>query len=79
MWRHYIIGRRFKLRKDCYGMKHLFVQPTLNARKNRWLDFLSKYHIKIKHIEGKENWVVDALNRRAHEVHVSSINMYKID
>jgi len=58
-------------------MKHLFVQPTLNARKNRWLDFLSEYHIEIKHIKGKENWVVDALSRRAHKMHISTINMYR--
>jgi Mg2+ and Co2+ transporter CorA len=70
------MGKRFELRTDHCGLKHLFGQPTLNARKTRWLEFLSEYDFEIKHIKGKENQVVDALNRRAHEVHISAINMY---
>jgi hypothetical protein len=37
---------------------------------------LSEYNFEIGHIKGKENQVVDALSRRAHEVHVATINMY---
>jgi hypothetical protein len=40
---------------------------------------LSEYDFEIKHIKGKENQVVDALNRRAHEVHIAAIDMYMID
>jgi hypothetical protein len=53
----------------------LFGKPTLNARKNKWLDFLSEYDFNIKHIKGKENKVVDALNRRVHEMHATMIQM----
>ena len=35
MWRHYFMGRRFELRTDHCGLKYLFDQPTLNARKAR--------------------------------------------
>jgi hypothetical protein len=73
------MGRRFELRTYHCGMKHLFGQPTLNARKTRWLEFLSEYDFEIKHIKSKENQVADALNIRAHEVHVSVISMYRID
>jgi hypothetical protein len=45
-------------------MMHLFKQPTRDARKTRWLEFLSEYEIEINHIKGKENQVVDALNRK---------------
>jgi hypothetical protein len=31
-WRHYLMGRRFELRTDHNGLKHLFGQPTLIAR-----------------------------------------------
>jgi hypothetical protein len=62
-----------------YGLKHLFGKPTINVKKIRWLEFLSEHDSEIKHIKGKENWVVDALNRRAHEVHISAINMFSID
>jgi hypothetical protein len=39
-WRHYLMGKRFKLRKNHNGLKYLFDQPTSNARKIRWLEFL---------------------------------------
>jgi hypothetical protein len=54
-------GKIFELRTDHSGLKYLFGQPTLNARKRRWLEFLSEYDFDIKHIKGKENKVVDAL------------------
>jgi hypothetical protein len=79
MWRHYLMRRKFQLRKYHYGLKHLFGQPTLNARQTRWLEFLSEYDFEIKHVKGKENQVVDALNRRAHEKHIAAISMYRID
>jgi hypothetical protein len=31
-WRHCLMGKRFELRTDHNGLKHLFDQPTLNAR-----------------------------------------------
>ena len=37
----------------------------MNARKARWLAFLSEYDFKIQHIKGKENKVADALSRNA--------------
>jgi hypothetical protein len=35
MWRPYLLGRKFELRIDHYGLKHLFGQSTLNARKTK--------------------------------------------
>jgi hypothetical protein len=78
-WRHYLMGRRFELRTDHNGLKYLFDQPTLNARQSRWLEFLCEYDFDIKHIKGKENKVVDALNRRVHELHATTISMYQTD
>jgi hypothetical protein len=78
-WRHYLMGRRFELRTDHNGLKYLFDQPTLNARKSRWLEFLCEYDFDIKHIKGKENKVADALSRRVHELHASAISMYRTD
>jgi hypothetical protein len=40
------------------------------------LEFLSEYDFEIKHIIGKENQVVDAHNKRAHEMHIATISMY---
>ena len=47
-------------------LKYLFNQLNLNARQSRWLDFLSEYHFELKHIKGKENKIIDALNQWAH-------------
>jgi hypothetical protein len=58
-------------------VKYLFGQSTLNARQIRWLDFLSEYDFDIKNIKGKDNKVVDALNRRVHEIHATTISMYQ--
>jgi hypothetical protein len=79
MWRHYLMGKIFELRTDHSGLKYLFGQPTLNARKIRWLEFLSEYDFDINHIKGKEKKVVDALKKRVHEMHATTISMYKSD
>ena len=78
-WRHYLMGKRFELRIEHNGLKYLFDQPNLNARQSRWLEFLSEYDFDIKHIKGKENKVVDALSRRVHELHATTISMYQTD
>jgi hypothetical protein len=71
------MGKRFELRTYHNGMKYLFDHPTLNARQSRWLDFLCECDFDIKHIQGKENKVVDALSRRVHELHAKTIMMYQ--
>jgi hypothetical protein len=77
-WRNYLMRRKFDLRTDHCGLKCLFGKTTLNVGQTRRLEFLSEYDFEINHIKGKENQVVDALSRRDHEMHISSINMYKI-
>ena len=62
MWHHHLIGTIFLLMSDNISLKYLFDQQNLNARKARWLAFLSEYDFKIKHIKGKENKVADALS-----------------
>jgi hypothetical protein len=73
------MGRKFELRIDRCGLKHLFGQPTLNVRQTRWIEVMSEYDFEIKHIKGKGNQVVDALNKGAHEMHSTSNSMYRID
>jgi hypothetical protein len=78
-WRHYLMGNRFELRTDHNGLKYLFDQPNLNSRESRWLEFLREYEFDIKHIKGKENKVANALSRKVHELHATTISMYQID
>jgi hypothetical protein len=76
-WRHYLMGKRFEMRTNHNGLKYFFDQPTLNARQSRWLEFLSEFDFDIKHIKGKENKVADALSKRVHEMHATTISMYQ--
>jgi hypothetical protein len=48
---HYLMGKNFDLRIDHNDMKYMFEQPTLNARKTGWLDFLSEYNFDIRNKE----------------------------
>jgi hypothetical protein len=79
MWRNYLTRKRFELRTYHNGLKYLFEQPTFNARQTRWLEFLSEHDFDIKHIKGKENKVVDAINRRVHLMHATTVSMHQSD
>jgi hypothetical protein len=78
-WRHYLMGKSSELRTDHNGLKYLFHQPTVNPNQSRWLEFISEYDFDINHIKGKHNKVVDALSRRVHEFHATTISMYQLD
>jgi hypothetical protein len=69
-------GEEIQIRTYHIGLKYLFEQPTLNARKTRWLEFLSEYDFDIKHIKGKENKVVNELSRRVHLMHATVVSMH---
>ena len=56
------MGKKFLLKTDNISLKYLFEKPDLNAKKARWLVFLSEYHFELKHIKGKENKITDALS-----------------
>jgi hypothetical protein len=69
------MGKIFDLKANYSGLKYLFVQPSLNSIQSRWFEFLNDYEFDIKNILGKENKVVDALNRRVHEIHSTVVSM----
>ena len=79
MWRHYLLGRRFALMSDHSGLQYLFDQPKLNGKQARWLDMIIEFDFHIRYIKGKENMVVDALSRRIHVNHISSMSSNGID
>lgn len=55
MWRHYLIGRKFKLKTNIVSLKYIFYHPNINSRQERWLTFLSEYEFEIVNIKGKKN------------------------
>eukprot|EP00253_Pinus_taeda_P002305 PITA_02305 len=77
MWRHYLMGRKFLLLTDHHSLTNYFSQPTLNARQARWVDFLSGFDFNIKHLQGKENRVADALRRKIQNLYEISISEWK--
>ena len=38
----------------------------MNARRARWMEFLSEFNFEIKHVKGKENMLANVLSRRMH-------------
>jgi hypothetical protein len=79
MWRHYLLGRKFVLMTDHSGMRYLFDQPKLNARKARWMALISEFDFEIKHIKGKENRVVDSLSRSMKVIHLVVVSTCETD
>ena len=57
MCRQYLLGKRFVLMSDHIGLKYLFDQLNLNARKARWLAMISEFDFEIRYIKRKENRV----------------------
>eukprot|EP00253_Pinus_taeda_P005649 PITA_05649 len=77
MWRHYLMGRKFLLFTDHHSLTNYFSQPTLNARQAWWMDFLSGFDFDIKHLQGKENRVADALSQKIQNLYEISISGWK--
>jgi hypothetical protein len=77
MWRHYLLGRKFVLMTDHYGLRYLFDQPKLNARQARWMALLSEFDFKIKHIKGKENKVAVAISRSMKTIHLATVSTWE--
>ena len=53
MWYHCLLGKKFLLLTDNTCVKNLFSQLGINARKSRWMDFLSEFDFEVRHIKGK--------------------------
>jgi hypothetical protein len=79
MWRHYLLGTKFILKKDHCGLRYLFDQPKLNAKQARWMALLSEFDFEIKHVKGKENKVVDALSRSMKTIHLEVVSTYEMN
>jgi hypothetical protein len=47
----------------------------MNARHARWMELVNKFDFEIKHIKGKENQVVDALNQSVQTIQLATTSM----
>jgi transposase InsO family protein len=65
-WRHYLLGRPFKVLTDNWATKHIQTQPRLNPeRQTRLVQKLQDFEFTLEHIRGEANPAADALSRRA--------------
>lgn len=67
---------------DHSSLTSFFKQPNLNARRVWWIFFQSEFDFDIKHLKGKEKWVVDSLSRRLsciYEITYSQTKLYIIN
>jgi hypothetical protein len=64
IWRHYLIGYRYKIYSDHKSLKYVFTHTDLNLRQHRWLELIKDYDIRINCHLGKANIIADALRRK---------------
>jgi hypothetical protein len=64
VWRHYLLGVKFKIETDHQFLRYLSTQPNLSRRQCRWMELLQEFDFDIEYVKGKENVVADALSRR---------------
>jgi hypothetical protein len=51
---------------DHKSLKHIFTQPDLNMKQQRWLKLIKDYELEVHYHLGKVNVVTDVLRRKAH-------------
>ena len=79
VWRHYLLGLKFKIETDHQSLRYLSTQPNLSRRQCRWMELLQEYDFEIEYVKGKENVVADALSRRPVVNAISCIKNTLID
>ena len=62
-FRHYLIGKSFKLRTDHQALKWLFNLKEPKGRIARWIETLSTYVFDIEFRQGKKHLNADAMSR----------------
>ncbi|XP_060170605.1 uncharacterized protein LOC132601543 [Lycium barbarum] len=78
-WSHYLLPREFVLYSDHEALKYLNHQQKLNARHEKWVEFLQNFQFVIKHKAGKLNQVADALSRRPCVLSIMQTNVFGFD
>jgi hypothetical protein len=63
-WQHYLWHREFIIHSDHEALKHIRTQTNLNRLHAKWVEFIESFPYIIKHKNGKDNVIADALSRR---------------
>ena len=76
-FRHYLLGREFKIRTDHNSLKWLTNFRHPQGQLARWLEELSAYSMTIEYRPGRLHTNADALSRRPHPEVCSHISDFK--
>ncbi|GBG60201.1 hypothetical protein CBR_g3445 [Chara braunii] len=64
-WKHYLLGRNFKVYSDHETLRWLKTQAKMTPKLTRWAPKIDQYDFELKPLKGKYNVVADALSRRS--------------
>ncbi|GBG64440.1 hypothetical protein CBR_g44326 [Chara braunii] len=64
-WKHYLLGRHFKVYSDHETLRWLKTQAKTTSKLTRWAAKIDQYDFELKPVKGKYNVVADALSRTA--------------
>ncbi|GBG63467.1 hypothetical protein CBR_g38085 [Chara braunii] len=64
-WKHYLLGRHFKVYSDHETLRWLKTQAKMTPKLTRLAAEIDQYDFELKPVKGKNNVVADALSRRA--------------
>ncbi|GBG89968.1 hypothetical protein CBR_g50058 [Chara braunii] len=63
-WKHFLLGRHFKIFSDHSTLQWMKSQGELNDKLERYIQFIDMFDFELKHKKGCYNKVADALSRR---------------
>ncbi|GBG74416.1 hypothetical protein CBR_g18828 [Chara braunii] len=64
-WKHYLLGRHFKVYSDHETLRWLKTQAKMTPKLTRWAAEIDQHDFELKPIKGKYNVVADALSSRS--------------
>jgi RNase H-like domain found in reverse transcriptase len=62
-WRPYLHFIRYVIKTDHHRLRYLDTQSNISKRQMRWMETLQDYDYEILFVQGKFNFVADALSR----------------
>ncbi|GBG73564.1 hypothetical protein CBR_g16907 [Chara braunii] len=64
-WKHYLLGRHFKVYSDHKTLRWLETQAKMTPKLTRWAAEIDQFDFELKPVKGKYNVVADARSRRS--------------